>query len=118
MLQEETTAFINFEQKWEPECEGEKISWKEIKEKNLCIKCLQPDHKKKNYSEHLTPKDGCFLLLEERVSADASASSSIEDKMYRQFLRNVNSPFSVSEENALGPISPPPDSTKLYVLIT
>ena len=96
-----------------------KISWKEIKEKNLCIKCLQLGHKKKDCSERSTPKDGCFLLLEEGASADASASSSMEeDKMYQQFLRDVNSPLSVSEENALGPISPPPDSMKLYVLIT
>ena len=96
-----------------------KISWKEIKEKNLCIKCLQPGHKKKDYSEHSTPKDGCFLLLKEGTSVYASASSSMEeDKMYKQFLRDVNSPLSVSEENALGPISPPPDSMKLYVPIT
>ena len=96
-----------------------KISWKEIKEKNLCIKCLQPGHKKKDCPERSTPKDGCFLLPEEGASADASASSSMEeDKMYKQFLRDVNSPLSVSEENALGPISPPPDSTKLYVPIT
>ena len=95
-----------------------KISWKEIKEKNLCIKCLQPGHKKKDCSEHSTPKDGCFLLSEEGASADASALSLIEeDKMYKQFLRDVNSPLSVSEENAFGSISPPPDSTKLYVLI-
>ena len=95
-----------------------KISWKEIKGKNLCIKCLQPGHKKKDCSECLTPKDGCFLLPEEGASADASASSSMkEDKMYKQFLRNVNSPLSVSEENALGPISPSPDLTKLYVPI-
>ena len=96
-----------------------KISWKEIKGKNLCIKYLQPGHKKKDCPEHLIPKDGCFLLLEEGTSADASASSSMkEDKMYKQFLRDVNSPLSVSEENALSPISPPPDSTKLYVPIT
>ena len=38
--------------------------------------------------------------------------------MYKQFLRDVNSPLSVSEENAFGPISPPPDSMKLYVPIT
>ena len=95
-----------------------KISWKEIKEKNLCIKCLQLGHKKKDCSKHLTPKNGCFLLPEEEASVDASASSSMEeDKMYRQFLRNVNSPLSVSEENALGPISSPLDSMKLYVLI-
>ena len=95
-----------------------KISWKEIKEKNLCIKCLQPGHKKKDCPECSTPKDGCFLLPEERASADASASSSMEeDNMYKQFLRDVNSPLSVSEENALGPISPPPDSMKLYVPI-
>ena len=95
------------------------ISWKEIKGKNLCIKCLQSGYKKKDCSECSTPKDGCFLLPEEGASADASASSSMkEDKMYRQFLRDVNSPLSISEENALGPISPPPDSTKLYVLIT
>ena len=63
-----------------------KISWKEIKGKNLCIKCLQPDHKKKDCLEHSTPKDGCFLLPEEGASADASASSSMEeDKMYKQF---------------------------------
>ena len=37
--------------------------------------------------------------------------------MYKQFLRDVNSSLSVSEENALGPISPPPDSMKLYVPI-
>ena len=84
----------------------------------MCIKCLQPGYKKKDCSECSTPKDGCFLLLEEGASADASASSSMkEDKMYKQFLRNVNSPLSVSEENALGPISPPPDLMKLYVLI-
>ena len=60
-----------------------------------------------------------FLLLEEGASADASASSSMEeDKMYKQFLRDVNSSLSVSEENAFGPILPPPDSTKLYVPIT
>ena len=95
-----------------------KISWKEIKEKNLCIKCLQPGYKKKDCPECSTPKDGCFLLLEERASADASALSSMkEDKMYKQFLRDVNSPLSVSEENTLSPISPPPDSTKLYVPI-
>ena len=40
-----------------------KISWKEIKRKNLYIKCLQPDYKKKDCSECSTPKDGCFLLL-------------------------------------------------------
>ena len=96
-----------------------KISWKEIKEKNLCIKCLQSDYKKKNCPKCSTPKDGCFLLPKERASADASASSLMEeDKMYKQFLRDVNSPLSVSEENALGPISPPPDLTKLYVPIT
>ena len=57
-------------------------------------------------------------IPEEGASADASASSSMEeDKMYKQFLRDVNLPLSVSEENALGLISPPPDLTKLYVLI-
>ena len=84
----------------------------------MCIKCLQPGHKKKDCSEHSTLKDGCFLLPEEGASVDVSASSSMEEnKMYRQFLRDVNSPLSVSEENALGPISPPSDSMKLYVLI-
>ena len=88
-----------------------KISWKEIKGKNLCIKCLQPGHKKKDCPERSTPKDGCFLLPEEGASADASASSSMkEDKMYKQFLRDVNSPLSVSEENALGP-----NFTTLYI---
>ena len=96
-----------------------KISWKEIKEKNLCIKCLQLGHKKKDCLKHSTPRDGCFLLPEERASVDASASFSMEeDKMYQQFLRNVNSPLSVSKKNALGSISPPPDLMKLYVLIT
>ena len=37
--------------------------------------------------------------------------------MYKQFLKNVNSPFSVSEKNALDLILPPLDSTKLYVSI-
>ena len=54
-----------------------KISWKEIKGKNLCIKCLQPGHKKKDCSKCSTLKDGCFLLPEEGASADASASSSM-----------------------------------------
>ena len=56
-----------------------KISWKEIKEKNLYIKCLQLGHKKKDCPECSTPKDGCFLLPEEEVSADASASFSMEE---------------------------------------
>ena len=121
MLQEETAAFIDMSsnKNGNKSVKEKKISWKEIKGKNLCIKCLQFDHKKKDCSECLTSKDGCFLLLEEGTSADASALSSMEeDKIYKQFLRDVNSPLSMSEENALGPISPPPDLMKLYVLIT
>ena len=63
-----------------------KISWKEIKEKNLCIKCLQLGYKKKDYSECLTPKDGCFLLLEEGTSCTrALCSLQIATKQQSQF---------------------------------